>query len=81
MLAYIFVNTEPGKLWKVAELARKIDGVKTAHAVTGRFDVVVFGNFPKVEDVRKAIEKIHSIDGVIRTQTSIVIPPRLDSEV
>jgi len=81
MLAYIFVNTESGKLWRVAELARNIDGVKTAYAVTGRFDVVVFGEFPKVEDVRKAIEEIHSIDGVIRTQTSIVIPFRLDSEV
>ena len=81
MLAYIFVNTEPGKLWQVAELARKIDGVKAAHAVTGRFDVVIFGEFPKVEGVRKAIEKIHLIDGVIRSQTSIVIPSRLDSEV
>ena len=81
MFAYIFVNTEPGRLWKVAELAQEIDGVKMAHAVTGQFDVVVFGEFPKMDDVRRVIDKIHSIEGVIRTQTSVVVPFRLDSDV
>ena len=35
MNAFILINTERGKLWKVAEEALKIEGVKIAHAVTG----------------------------------------------
>lgn len=81
MLVYIFVNTEPGRLWKVAESAQEIGGVKMAHAVTGQFDVIIFGEFPTMDDIRRVIDKIHSIEGVIRTQTSMVVPSRLDSDV
>ena len=81
MFAYIFLNTEPGKIWEIAEAAQKIDGVKMAHAVTGQFDAIVFGDFPTIEDIRKVIDKLHSIKGVMRTQTAIVVPPRLDSDL
>lgn len=77
MQAYILINTEPGKLWKVAEGALKIEGVKMAHAVTGQFDVVLYVEFVKVEMLGKLIEKLHSLGGVLRTQTAIVMPPRL----
>ena len=80
MQAYIFINTEPGKLWKVADVALKINGVKMAHAVTGEFDVIVFAEFPKIEDLKNAIDKLHSLDGVIRTHTAIVMPFRLEFE-
>lgn len=81
MLAYILVNTEPGKIWEIAESAQKIDGVKMAHAVTGQFDAIIFGEFPTIDDIRKAVYEIHKIKGVIRTQTSIVVPSRLNSDV
>jgi DNA-binding Lrp family transcriptional regulator len=75
--AYIFINTEPGKPWEVAELISKISGVKTAHAVTGQFDVVTYVEFVKMDFLREIIEKIQSIKGVRRTQTAVVMPPRL----
>lgn len=77
MQAYVFLNTEPGSLWKVAEAALKIKGVKTAHAVTGQFDVVIFAEFMKTNMLGKLIGKIHSLQGVLRTQTAIVMPLRL----
>lgn len=43
--AYILINTEPGRLWEVAEAALRIDGIKTAHAVTGQFDIVIYAEF------------------------------------
>ena len=77
MQAYILITTQPGKPWDVAEAALKIEGVKMAHAVTGPFDVVAYVEFAKMETLVVLIEKIHSIDGVLRTQTAIAMPPRL----
>ncbi|MEM3696588.1 MAG: Lrp/AsnC ligand binding domain-containing protein [Candidatus Bathyarchaeia archaeon] len=77
MEAYILISTEPGILWKVAEAACKVEGVKTAHAVTGQFDVVVFVEFQKIDELGKIIEKIQHINGVRRTQTLIALPPTI----
>ena len=65
-------------LWKVSEAALKIEGVEMAHAVTGEYDVIIYTKFPSMKDLRKLIEKIQSIVGVIRTQTAMVIPLRLE---
>lgn len=77
MEAYILINTEPGLIWEVAKAALKIEGVKMAHAVTGQFDVVVFVEFPKIDDFGKIIEKIQHLKGVRRTQTLMAIPPTI----
>jgi len=75
--AYILISTDPGKPWKVAESALKIDGVKTAQAVTGPFDVVAFVECTNIDELGKLLEKMHSIDGVLKTQTAIAMPTRL----
>jgi len=75
--AYILVNTEPGKLWEVADAALKIEGVKMAHAVTGQFDVVAYAEFIKMDNLGIIIEKIQNLKGVRRTQTVIAIPPTI----
>ncbi len=77
MQAYILISTDPGKPWKVAESTLKIDGVKTAHAVTGPFDVVAFVECTNIDELGKLLEKIHSISGVLKTQTAIAMPTRL----
>ena len=75
MEAYILINAEAGMIWEVAEAALKIDGVKMAHAVTGQFDVVVYVEFAKVEELGRIIERFQQIRGVRRTQTLIAVPP------
>jgi DNA-binding Lrp family transcriptional regulator len=77
--AYILINTQAGKLWDVAEEALKLPGVKMAHAVTGQFDVIAYAELETVSDLEKIISIVQFIDGVVRTQTSIVIPPRLSN--
>ena len=71
------INTEPGRLWKVAEDAVKIPGVKMAHAVTGQFDVIAYIEFLRIEELGKIIDAIQSIDGVVRTHTAIAMVKRL----
>ncbi|MBS7626232.1 Lrp/AsnC ligand binding domain-containing protein [Candidatus Bathyarchaeota archaeon] len=78
--AYILVNTESGKLWKVAEEALKIPGVKMAHAVTGEYDVIAYAEFPNIQDLERIIRVFQLIEGVVRTHTSIAIPTRLSEE-
>jgi DNA-binding Lrp family transcriptional regulator len=62
-------------IWRVAEDALRIEGVKEAYAVTGQFDDIVEVEFEKMEDLGRIIEKVQSIKGVLRTQTLITIPP------
>jgi DNA-binding Lrp family transcriptional regulator len=78
MQAYILISTDPGKPWEVADLLLQIDGVKTAHAVTGPFDVVAYVEFTNIDELGKLLEKIHSIKGVLKTQTAIAMPTRLE---
>ncbi len=75
--AYIFVNSEPRMVWRIAEAARKIEGIKMAHAVTGQFDVVAYAEFANIDMLRRIIDKLGSLEGVQRTQTAVAIPPRL----
>ena len=77
MQAYILINTEPGKLWKIAEEALKIEGIKMAHAVTGQYDVIAYAEYVDMEALGRIINKIHSIEGVLRTQTAIAMALRL----
>lgn len=73
----MFVNSDPGRLWEIAEAALQIEGVKMAHAVTGQFDVVAYAEFGNMNMLREIIERFQSLEGVQRTQTAVAIPARL----
>jgi len=77
MDAYVLINSDPGMLWKIAEKALKIKGVKMAHAVTGQFDIVAYAEFVNMNQLREIISEFQSLKGVQRTQTVIAIPPRI----
>jgi DNA-binding Lrp family transcriptional regulator len=73
--AFVLLNTEAGLLWKVADSVMAIPGVTMSRAVTGQFDVIIYVEFSRIEDLGVMIEKIQSLHGVVKTQTSIVMPP------
>jgi len=68
---------ERGKLWKVAEEALRIEGVKIAHAVTGQYDVILYVEFLNISELSEIINKIQSISEVIKTSTAIAMVPRI----
>ena len=74
MEAFILVNTEPSSLWKVAEESERIDYVLNAKAVTGQFDVIIYAEFAEISDLSELIDRLQSIEGIVKTQTSIVMP-------
>jgi len=76
--AFLLINAEPGKLWKIASSAQRVKGVKMAYAVTGAFDVIAYAEVVDMVELGVLINAIQSIDGVTRTQTAVAIPPRVD---
>ncbi len=72
--AYIFIETLQGKARSIAREIATIPGVKTAHSVTGPYDVVTFVEADSINVLGDFIvTKIQAIPGVLRTLTNVVI--------
>ncbi len=72
--AYIFIETTQGKARTIAQQTAQIPGVKTAHAVTGPYDVITYVEADSVKVLGDFIvTKIQAIPGVLRTLTNVVI--------
>jgi len=71
---YIFIQVEKGEPWQIAAEVSKIQGVKTAHVVTGHYDIIVFAELASLESLKDTVLKIHSISGVEHTQTAVCVP-------
>jgi len=73
IVAYILIQAEPGKAWNIAKATSELEGVKTAHAVTGLYDVIVHAEPADLETLKDLIIKIQSIEGVQRTHTAVSV--------
>ncbi|GBD83840.1 asnC family protein [bacterium BMS3Abin02] len=72
--AYVLIQTEVGKAAKVAEEARRIDGVEHADDVTGPYDVIVKASAETVDLLGKlVVARIQSIEGITRTLTCPIV--------
>ena len=72
--AYVLIQTEVGKAAQVATEVARIDGVRSAHAVTGPYDAVVHASADDVDSLGKlVVAKIQAIEGITRTLTCPVV--------
>ncbi len=72
--AYVLIQTEVGKAAQVAMEVEKIDGVKSAQAVTGPYDAVVHASADDVDALGKlVVARIQAIEGITRTLTCPVV--------
>jgi DNA-binding Lrp family transcriptional regulator len=72
--AYIFIETIQGKSKTVALEVSKIAGIKTAHTVTGPYDVITYVEAESIKILGDSIvSQIQGIPGVLRTLTNVVI--------
>jgi DNA-binding Lrp family transcriptional regulator len=71
---YILVEVERGEPWQVASEISKIEGVNTAHAVPGQYDIIGYAELDDLDALKNVIKKIHAIEGVQHTQTAVCIP-------
>lgn len=71
---YLLINTEIGKERLVRDSLRKIANVTSADMITGRYDIIAVIEGGTVEDVfTTVLNKIRSIEGIVRTETNLVI--------
>ncbi len=71
---YLLINTEVGKELSVRNALREIENVISADMITGRYDIIAIVEGEPVEEALSVIlRKIRSIDGIIRTETNLVI--------
>jgi len=76
LVSYILVELAPGTAKRAAEAISKIKGVKTAHAVTGPFDVIAYAEVPDLTTLSDLVlAKIQNVKGVQKTQTAVVVTP------
>jgi DNA-binding Lrp family transcriptional regulator len=72
--AYLLIQTEVGKAASVVGSIRSIDGVVTADAATGPYDVIVKTEAEDIDALGKmVVSKIQAVDGITRTQTCPVV--------
>lgn len=69
----MLIQGRAGTIWDATKRIEEIDGVKTAHTVTGPYDIVVYAELPSAVDLQKLTKLIHAIDGVERTETCIAM--------
>jgi DNA-binding Lrp family transcriptional regulator len=74
MEAYVLIQTRVGQAAAVAQELRRIEGVVSAEAVTGPYDVIALGEAVSVDALGKlVVSRIQLIDGVTRTLTCPIV--------
>lgn len=72
--AFVLIHTEVGKSAQVATAVAEIEGVVSAEAVMGVYDVIARAEADSVDDLgRLVVSRIHVIDGITRTLTCQVV--------
>ena len=72
MQAYVLITTDAGKVMDVLVSIREIEGVKSAHATIGPYDIIAFVEFSEPANLTSlVVDKIQKLDGVSRTLTCI----------
>jgi DNA-binding Lrp family transcriptional regulator len=72
--AYILIQTKVGKGSDVTNDVSQIEGVTTAEAVTGPYDVIAYAQARNLDTLsRQVVGLIQEVDGVSRTLTCPVV--------
>ncbi|MFA5605428.1 MAG: Lrp/AsnC ligand binding domain-containing protein [Dehalococcoidales bacterium] len=72
--AYVLVETAVGKTKAVVTSLRKMEGIESVDTVTGPYDVIAVVEADTLNEVGDIITaQIHTIDGISRTVTCLVV--------
>lgn len=72
--AIIFVSVNPSNpTSEVSKNIRGVTGVETIYETTGQFDVAAIVKGASIAEVNKSVEDIRRLNGVLNTNTMIVL--------
>jgi len=69
--ACILIEALPGKIEAVLANVKKVEGVRKAFIVFGRYDIVAFAEAPDYEAIRNIALKIDAMKDVEETETIV----------
>ncbi|MFP3130968.1 MAG: HTH-type transcriptional regulator LysM [Nitrososphaeria archaeon] len=73
-MALTLLSTSPNiPTYEVASNISKIKGVEKVYEITGQYDIAVLISAPSIAEVNKVIDEIRKADGVINTNTVIIL--------
>ncbi len=58
---------------RVSDILRKIPNIETVYETTGQYDIAVIISALNIVEVNECIEKIRRVDGVVNTNTMIIL--------
>lgn len=71
---YLFVKTDQKYAWNVTTALRNVSGVKEAHCVTGKYDVIAQIEAADLNALAGLLKShVYNIPGVLRTTTSVIV--------
>ncbi len=72
--AYLLIRAEADKTRNAFETLIKIKGVKTAHIVTGPFDIILLVEASTLQELGDVIlSKVRGVEGISRTMTCVTV--------
>ncbi|KXB04010.1 AsnC family transcriptional regulator [candidate division MSBL1 archaeon SCGC-AAA382A03] len=72
--AFVLTTTEVGKVRDVFNKTKDLKGIKDVRIVTGPYDLIIQASAEDMAELTNVIiEKIHEIEGVIDTNTAIIV--------
>jgi len=72
--AYVLIEAQVGKVQKVVEAIRKLEGVASVDAVTGPYDAIAVIQRETLNDIGVLITAmVHPVAGISRTVTCLVM--------
>ncbi len=74
--AYVMIVLGTKVLARVVPALRAIPEIKSVHSVSGGFDLIVEVAAPSIGELDRTIDRIGEVEGVERTQSSIVLSTR-----
>lgn len=74
--AYIMIKSSPGAEGDICTKVKKIKGVKSAHTITGPYDLIAYVEAESLELLGKTVtSKIQNLKGITDTMTCVVVDP------
>ncbi len=72
--AITYVSVSPSNpTSEVSKRIRTVQGVETIYETTGSFDIAAIIKGPNIAEVNKSVEEIRRINGVLNTNTTIIL--------
>ena len=75
--AHVSIKVEPRKTRSIIGNMKKLDAVRAVYSVSGPFDLIAEVSALDVNAMDQAIDDIIAIDGVERTETSIILSTKM----